>query len=84
VLEGGRNVLAQHRPAIFIELDPERLEKQGATPAVVLDLLVDAGYAFSHVSATAAEACSRGDIMERLAAHGYLDVLCRPVEQPNN
>jgi FkbM family methyltransferase len=84
VLQGGRDVLAQHRPAIFIELDPERLAKQGATPTVVLDLLADAGYAFSLLGPTAAEPCSRGNVIEELAAHGYLDVLCRPVEQPDS
>jgi FkbM family methyltransferase len=82
VLQGGRDVLTQHRPAIFIELDPERLQKQGATPDVVLDLLVDAGYAFSHIGATGSEPCSRRNVIEQLATRGYLDVLCRPVEQP--
>jgi FkbM family methyltransferase len=80
VLQGGREVLAQHRPLIFIELDPERLEKQGSTPTDVLDLLAGAGYAFSHVGATEAELCTRDDVIERLTASGYLDVLCRPVE----
>lgn len=80
VLQGGTDVLAQHRPAIFIELDPERLEKQGATPAVLLDLLADAGYAFSLLSAAGAEPCSRETVINRVATDGYLDVLCQPVK----
>jgi FkbM family methyltransferase len=84
VLQGSRDVLAQHRPAVFIELDPERLQKQGAMPTDVLDLLADAGYAFSYLGAAGAEACSRDDVIERLTASGYLDVLCQPLEQGND
>jgi FkbM family methyltransferase len=82
VLQGARDVIAHHRPAIFIELDPARLQKQGATSAVILGLLADAGYGFFLLNGTSAEPCSRG-MIERMAAEGYLDVLCRVEEQPD-
>jgi hypothetical protein len=71
-------VLARHRPAIFIELDPDRLAKQGATTAGVLNELTAAGYGFALVDAAGATPWSRDDILERLTFEGYLDVLCRP------
>jgi FkbM family methyltransferase len=82
VLAGASDVLARHRPAIFIELDPERLAKQGAIAADVLDQLTRAGYGFALVRAAGAAPWRRDDIIERLTAAGYLDVLCRPATPP--
>jgi FkbM family methyltransferase len=82
VLAGASDLLARQRPAIFIELDPERLAKHGATPTDVLSQLTTAGYGFALVSAAGATPRHRDDIIQQLTGDGYLDVLCRPTGPP--
>jgi hypothetical protein len=45
VLQGARRILADHRPALFVELHPEMIRRAGDAPEDVCALLRDSGYA---------------------------------------
>jgi FkbM family methyltransferase len=43
-IQGGREILRQHSPVVFLELHSMLLRRQGQRPEEVLDLLADCGY----------------------------------------
>jgi FkbM family methyltransferase len=78
VLKGAHRTIEIHRPAIFIEVDAEALERFGSSPRELIDLIVGMGYLPHHLTRAGpgtAEAIE--DILLRSAA-GYIDVLMLP------
>jgi FkbM family methyltransferase len=75
VLAGARQTIETHRPAIFIELDNEALERQGASADALVGLLSDLGYR-GHLLARKgiSEAQEPASLVAR-SETGYIDVL---------
>ena len=80
-LSGGRETLARFKPVLLVEIDDERLRRQGSSGAELLALLDDLGYGAHHLtrqglSRVLATADAR-HIVDR-AAGSYVDFLFVP------
>jgi hypothetical protein len=79
VLRGAHSLLTHHRPAVFVELEPERLEAHGSSPEAVLALLRDHGYGLNALDAGDVAVRSESQLLAAIRAGGYVDVLAVPL-----
>ncbi len=75
VLAGAAGTIARDRPALFVELDPDGLERFGADVDALLGDLAARGYAPHRLTRDGPRACPRGELDAVLARHGYTDLL---------
>jgi FkbM family methyltransferase len=76
VLRGARQTLQRFRPALFVEIDDQALNRSGATAAQLLRELSDLGYrAYGLAADGAAVPLDEAAIAQRRAELGYADFL---------
>lgn len=75
VLAGARRTIETHQPAIFIEVDNEALERQGASADALVDLLVELGYSGHFVSRRGIGEPQDPAALVARSQEGYIDVL---------
>ncbi len=78
VLRGAQDLLARHRPVLFVELDPKHLKRQGSNASAVLSTLRDHSYEFATLGEGSRTGCTMDAVLRLLEIEEYLDVLCLP------
>jgi FkbM family methyltransferase len=75
VLAGAERVLAEHHPAIFIEIDEAALQRQGASAERLISALVERGYRGHLLTRAGVSGPIDADELAARAGAGYIDVL---------
>jgi FkbM family methyltransferase len=75
VLQGATRVLAEDRPAIFIEIDNRSLQRFGATATELMALLSQAGYLGRELTRSGFGPPEAPEELGRRAADDYMDAL---------
>lgn len=80
VLRGAAELIREHAPAIFIEIDPAALREQGSSTSALLRCMTDLHYDLYMLSRNGA--CEPVDepvvTAKAEAGNGYVDLLCLP------
>jgi FkbM family methyltransferase len=84
VLAGARSVIATHRPAIYVEVDPVGLGRLGSSPRELIETVVELGYAGRTLTRRGIGARKNPDELIARSAAGYIDVLFLPDEAQLN
>jgi FkbM family methyltransferase len=79
VLAGARRVIAQHRPAIFVEVHDPSLTRLGSSRRELITTLAGLGYAGHRLTRTGVGAREAPEELIRRSAVGYIDVLFLPM-----
>jgi hypothetical protein len=83
VIAGALATIARDRPAILMELFGEGLAAFGQTPAGMIDLMADLGYAPHLIAKGEARPAGREEIAGICRKHGYTDALFLPRHNPS-
>jgi methyltransferase FkbM-like protein len=76
VLQGAADILRLYRPALFVELSEDGLQRFGSSVSEVIDYLSRSDYeAFWLTRAGPHQRASEQDIQVSVRRHGYVDVL---------
>ncbi|MBF0166113.1 MAG: FkbM family methyltransferase [Alphaproteobacteria bacterium] len=82
VIRGATRTLSQHRPALLVEIDPAAMKQSGTTPAELVQLLYELGYAsFGPLPTVGESADSLDQALDRISklGHEYADFLFTPI-----
>ena len=71
-------VIAIHRPAIYVEVDPVALGRLGSSPRELIETVVEFGYAGRRLTSRGIGARMNPDELIARSSSGYIDVLFLP------
>ena len=75
VLAGATELLAAHRPALYVEVDGPSLARMGSSPRELIDTLVSFGYRPHLLTGDGVGASEAVERLVSRASAGYIDVL---------
>jgi FkbM family methyltransferase len=84
VLAGTSRLIAQHRPAIFIEVHEPSLTRFDSSPRELIGTLVALGYGGHNLTRSGIGPREEADELVERSSGGYIDVLFLPDEHPVN
>jgi FkbM family methyltransferase len=79
VLAGARRLIAEHRPAVFVEVDEPSLARMGSSGRSLVEAIIALGYRPHTLTRRGIGSCLEPDTVLAQSARGYIDVLFLPV-----